>query len=76
MNVTVKKKPRKQVDVSSPPASGDSDRPTAISDSRWDRIARKAFELWEERGRQDGQALRDGLDAEAIVMEQIHASPQ
>ena len=45
MNVTVKKKPRKQVDVSSPPASGDSDRPTAISDSRWDRIARKAFEL-------------------------------
>ena len=44
MNVTVKKKPRKQVNVSSPPASGDSDRPTAISDARWDRIARKAFE--------------------------------
>ena len=69
MNVTVKKKPRKQVKVSSPPALGDSDRPTAISDARWDRIARKAFELWEERGRQDGQALRDWLDAEAIVME-------
>ena len=43
MNVTVKKKPRKQVNVSSPPASGDSDRPTAISDARWDRIARKAL---------------------------------
>ena len=44
MNVTVKKKTRKQVNVSSPPASGDSNRPTAISDARWERIARKAFD--------------------------------
>ena len=76
MNVTVKKKPRKQLHVSSSPASGDPDRPTAVSDARWDLIAAKAFELWEERGRQDGEALRDWLDAEAIVMEHIHASPQ
>ena len=44
MNVTVKKKPRKQMNVSLPPASGDSDRPAAISDARWDRIARKVFQ--------------------------------
>lgn len=41
MNVTVKKKTRKQVNVSSPPASGDSNR---ISDAQWERIARKAFD--------------------------------
>ena len=36
------------------------------------RIANKAFELWQERGYRDGYDLEDWLDAEAIVMEEIH----
>ncbi|UVT17823.1 MAG: DUF2934 domain-containing protein [Nitrospira sp.] len=38
----------------------------------WERISRKAYEIWEERGRHDGGALRDWLDAEEIVMTEIH----
>lgn len=38
----------------------------------WERIASKAYELWEQRGRPEGHALRDWLEAEEIVMEEIH----
>ena len=38
----------------------------------WDRIAAKAFELWRERGCREGYGLQDWLDAEAVVMEEIH----
>lgn len=37
-----------------------------------ERISRKAYELWEQRGRRDGNALGDWLDAETLVMEHIH----
>ena len=37
-----------------------------------ERISRKAHELWQERGHRDGHDLQDWLDAEAIVMEEIH----
>jgi Protein of unknown function (DUF2934) len=30
--------------------------------------------MWEQRGRQEGSAFRDWLDAEEIVMEEIHES--
>jgi hypothetical protein len=43
-----------------------------LPDGIWDRISRKAYELWEQRGRQEGSALRDWLDAEEIIMEEIH----
>ncbi|MCP9451818.1 MAG: DUF2934 domain-containing protein [Nitrospira sp.] len=46
--------------------------PAELSEDLWERIAKKAYELWEQRGRQDGNDLRDWLDAEAIVMEEIH----
>ena len=36
------------------------------------RIANKAFELWQARGYRDGHDFEDWLDAEAIVMEEIH----
>ena len=36
------------------------------------RIAQKAFELYEQRGMRDGHALDDWLEAEAIVMGDIH----
>ena len=45
-----------------------------LPDGMWERISRKAYELWEQRGHQDGNALRDWLDAEEIVMEEIHES--
>lgn len=47
-------------------------KPIELPDGMWERISRKAYELWEERGRQEGSALRDWLDAEEIVMEEIH----
>lgn len=46
--------------------------PIELPDGMRDRIAAKAYELWNERGRQEGRDLEDWLDAEAIVMEEIH----
>lgn len=37
-----------------------------------DWIARKAYELYEQRGWREGGELEDWLDAEAIVMAEIH----
>jgi hypothetical protein len=47
-------------------------RPIELPDGMWDRIATKAYELWEERGRREGCELEDWVDAEAMVMEEIH----
>lgn len=49
-----------------------AEAPIKPPDGMWDRISRKAHELWEQRGRQEGNALRDWLDAEEIVMEETH----
>ena len=56
------------------PAIRRTENPIELPEGMWERISRKACELWEERGRQDGNALRDWLDAEEIVMEEIHES--
>ncbi|MGQ0665841.1 MAG: DUF2934 domain-containing protein [Nitrospiraceae bacterium] len=53
-------------------AARQSGKPIELPDGMWERISRKAYELWEQRGRQEGNALRDWLDAEEIVMEEIH----
>ncbi len=53
-------------------ASRVSQSPIELPDGMWDRIARKAYELWDARGRRDGHALQDWLDAEAAVMDEIH----
>ncbi|MCP9447669.1 MAG: DUF2934 domain-containing protein [Nitrospira sp.] len=53
-------------------AASVSNKPIELPDGMWERIAKKAYELWEQRGRQDGNDLRDWFDAEAIVMEEIH----
>lgn len=42
------------------------------SDEVRDRIAKKAYGLFEQRGRQDGQDLDDWLRAEEIVMRVLH----
>lgn len=49
-----------------------AENPIELPDGMWDRISRKAYELWEQRGCQEGTALRDWRDAEEIVMEEIH----
>ena len=43
-----------------------------LPDGMWERISKKAYELWEARGRREGRELENWLDAEAIVMEEIH----
>ena len=48
------------------------EKPIELPEGMWERISRKAYELWDQRGRQDGNALRDWLDAEEIVMEETH----
>ena len=47
-------------------------RPIELPDGMWERIAGKAYQLWEERGRHAGSDLEDWLDAETAVMEEIH----
>jgi hypothetical protein len=47
-------------------------QPIELPEGTWARIREKAYELWEQRGHREGDALRDWLDAEEIVMESIH----
>ena len=37
-----------------------------------DQIAEKAYALYEQRGRREGYALEDWLDAEYLVNEQVY----
>jgi hypothetical protein len=64
--LTVKKQPA----MRSPSAA--SPQSIELSDSMTERISKKAFELWQDRGYRDGHDLEDWLDAKAIVMEEIH----
>lgn len=66
------RKPRKQTKTSQRPQG--AERAPAAGTSLSERIARKAYELWEQRGRQNNSALQDWLDAEAMVMEEAHES--
>ena len=43
-----------------------------LPESTWQRIAAKAYALYEKRGRREGYALQDWLDAEYIVNEKIY----
>jgi hypothetical protein len=65
------KQPRKvKSSIRSSPAA--SPQPIELPDGMWERISKKAFELWQERGYRDGHDLEDWLDAEAAVMEETH----
>jgi hypothetical protein len=50
--------------------------PIELPDGMWERIARKAYDLWEQRGRRTGHDFEDWLDAETQVMEEIHEARQ
>ena len=49
-----------------------SGKAVAGPEGMWERIAKKAYELYERRGRGDGRALEDWVEAEEAVMEEIH----
>lgn len=51
------------------PSVNDPEKQGGISDARWILISQKASELWEQRGRRDGNALQDWLEAERILRE-------
>lgn len=70
MTSAVKSPIKKKPSTRSPLAA--SPQAIELSDGMRERISRKAYELWEGRGYRDGQDLEDWLDAEAIVMEEIH----
>lgn len=59
---------RKSVRKSDPPSAMRS--PIELPDGMWERIREKAFSLYQER--KEDRALQDWLDAEEIVMEEIH----
>jgi hypothetical protein len=64
--LTVKRKPSMRSPLATSP------QPIELPDGMRERILKKAFELWQDRGYRDGHDLEDWLDAEAIVMEEIH----
>ncbi|MDF0650057.1 MAG: DUF2934 domain-containing protein [Nitrospira sp.] len=70
MRRTVKKTSNVKAISSSEPGKGETS--IEASDGMWERISRKAYELWEERGRQESSAVRDWLEAEEIVLTEIH----
>ncbi|MEO5864677.1 MAG: DUF2934 domain-containing protein [Nitrospiraceae bacterium] len=49
-----------------------SGSPSELPEGMWERIATKAYELWELRGRREGHDFQDWFDAEIVVMEEIH----
>lgn len=64
--LTVRKKPSRRSPLAASPQA------IEFPEGMRERISKKAFELWQDRGYRDGHDLEDWLDAEAIVMEEIH----
>ena len=48
------------------------ERAIELPESMWQRIAAKAYALYEKRGCRDGYAVQDWLDAEYIVNDEIY----
>jgi hypothetical protein len=70
MRVAVKKS---RAAKARPTGSGSgAENPIELPDGMLELIRTKAHKLWEARGRGEGNALQDWLDAEEIVMEEIH----
>lgn len=82
---TNKGKSPKSKTSSKPPAASGSSKKTAVKAAAgprltpsihlpadmWERIAAKAYALFEQRGRIEGRDLQDWFDAEAIVMSEL-----
>lgn len=67
-----KRKQPSAVTAASPITGRPPANPIELPDGMWERISQKAYELWKERGSREGDALQDWLDAEVVVMEEIH----
>jgi Protein of unknown function (DUF2934) len=65
-------KPTKKMKPSQRPPLAASPQAIELPDGRRERISKKAFELWQDRGYRDGHDLEDWFDAEAMVMEEIY----
>ena len=53
--------------------AGDTmEKPVELPEGMGERIAKKAYELWEQRGCRVGHDLEDWLAAEASVLGEIH----
>lgn len=70
MNVRVKK--ARTAKASQAGSGARPGKPIELPEGTWERIRAKAHELWETRGRPEGSDLQNWLDAEVIVMEEIH----
>ncbi len=64
-------KPTGKMKASKRSAVAASPQSMELPDGLWERISKKAFELWQERGYRDGHDLEDWFDAKTIVMEEI-----
>ena len=74
MKPKVKKQPAAKSRTKAPgPAAAN---PIELPEGLWERISQKAFGLWLERGCREGHALQDWLDAEVVVMGEIHEARQ
>jgi hypothetical protein len=69
MTATIKKRAAKSGGKVTGRLSG---KAIELPEGTWERIRQKAYELWVARGGGEGEALRDWLEAEEIVMEEIH----
>jgi hypothetical protein len=73
MAITTTRERRARITI--PRATGGKplkERPMWVPESPWQRIADKAYELYEQRGRRDGYALDDWLEAEHIVNQELY----
>lgn len=59
----------------SPAATGSAQKFMWPEDRR-ERIAAKAYELWEQRGCRHGHDLEDWFDAEALVIQSLQEPPK
>ncbi|MBD0304938.1 MAG: DUF2934 domain-containing protein [Nitrospiraceae bacterium] len=51
---------------------GEDERRSALNQAEFNaRVARKAFELFERRGRDSGRDVEDWLEAERLVKEEL-----
>jgi hypothetical protein len=82
------RQPRRRADTSAPPRAtdrspldeGDPSPSTASSahrppESRMNRIARRAHEIYEARGGEHGKAIEDWLQAEREIDSELGAEP-
>ncbi|HTL61590.1 MAG TPA: DUF2934 domain-containing protein [Nitrospira sp.] len=47
------------------------ENPMWVPEGTWQRVAERAYALYEQRGRRDGYALDDWLEAEHIVKAEL-----